>query len=248
MPPGGGGFRGGGSGYNDEEGFRGEGEGNLEEEGYSGSAERGYGAAGRGNQQTAGDPASVAPGVFLLGKGSSNKLLDEALEQGIDILVMFESDVKRNPKTGLVNNGSRIVVWDVRRRETLFRTKLLDNIAVQKLCADEDLEEDPVESVIEKLMEDFEAKEGSVLTLGKLPEGLQTEHVKGRVAMLLSSEDTAQLPTLAEIKFYHSKGLLDDATLTKSFQKLLGELDGAKLAEGKEEERLEAVEHLLPAE
>ena len=67
----------------------------------------------------------------MLGKGNSKKLLDEAGEQGIDVLVMFQSKVRQNVKTQLVNNETHIVIWDVRRRTEILKTKSLDNIMVQ---------------------------------------------------------------------------------------------------------------------
>jgi hypothetical protein len=77
---------------------------------------------------------------------------------------------------------------------------------------------------------------------------MRPEHVERRVAAILAREGAEPLPALAEIKFFHHRGLISDGLLEKAFQKVLGEADGAKLATGTEEERIEVVSTLLPHE
>jgi hypothetical protein len=184
---------------------------------------------------------------MILGEGEREELLDQAMEQGIDVLVLFESEVKQNVRTGFVNNETEITVLDVRRRERVFRTRGLDNIAVQKQRADDD-EEDPVAIELDKLFEQFVADDQKSLKMTEFPEGVSGDLIKARIAQILGDEQLPALAVLSEIKYYHSRGMIDDATLTKSFQKLLGETDGAKLAEGDNDERLEALATLLPAQ
>ncbi len=82
----------------------------------------------------------------------------------------------------------------------------------------------------------------------EIPAEIRPEHVESRVAAILASEDFDRLPALAEIKYFHHRKLLSDSLLTKSFQKVLGEAEGAKLATGTEAERLEVIGTLLPLE
>ena len=53
-------------------------------------------AAARRPAQAA--PASLWRGVTLLGKDSTKELLEKAADQGIDVLVVFEVEVKENPR------------------------------------------------------------------------------------------------------------------------------------------------------
>ena len=68
------------------------------------------------------------------------------------------------------------------------------------------------------------------------------------MAAILASEDFERLPALAEIKFFCHRGLVSDGLLEKSFQKVLGEAEGAKLASGTEDERVEVISTLIPRE
>ncbi len=205
-----------------------------------GMAGPGMGAAqnARGNQLF---------GVTLLGKGTSKELLEQAQDKGLDVLVMFQVEVAENRKTSLVVNETNIVLWDVKKGVEFAKTKPLNNIAVQKK-RDEDKDEKPIEATLDSLFKDLGAEAAKGVKLREFPAEIVSEHVKERVLAILSVDTADRLSVLAEIKFYHSRGLIDDATLTKSFQKILGELDGAKLAQGKEKERLEVVEGLLPRE
>ncbi|MBM4090501.1 MAG: hypothetical protein FJ276_13925 [Planctomycetes bacterium] len=190
----------------------------------------------------------------MLGEGTSKALLDTAAEQGIDLLVVFEVKVEQNRKTGFVINETRVAVFQVATRKEIRKGKELRNTEVQLKRADlKDDADDPVKVEIDKLFAPFfadAAPEGDQpdlrVKMSEIPQGMAPEHVKGRVESLLASASDKQLPTLAEIKFYHHRGLLDDETFAASFQKVLGEADGAKLAKGTEEERLAAVAGLLP--
>jgi hypothetical protein len=161
---------------------------------------------------------------------------------------MFESKVSQNRKTQLVNNETYIVLWDVRSRAEITKTRDLDNIAVQKIRAkEEEDEQDPVAALIEKLFSEMESDAPESLKLRPFPD-ISPELAQTRIATILADEQLERLPVLAEIKYYRSREFIDDDILTKSFQKVLGELDGAKLAQGNEEERIEVVKNLLPSE
>ncbi len=206
---------------------------------------RGSGGGGVAGQSSA---AGLNAGLTILGKGSEKELLEQARDQGLDVLVMFEAEVSENHKTGLVINETRLVFWDVKKGAEFARTSKLNNIAVQRK-RDEDKNDDPVENTLDELFkEQLAADSEKGLKLTSFPEAIRPEHVKDRVLAILSVDIKDRLPILAEIKFYQSRGLLDEATLTKSFQKLLGEVDGAKLAQGKKEDRLEVLQGLLPEE
>jgi hypothetical protein len=211
--------------------------------------------AGMGSGSVGGVPGgansmSLMVGVSLLGEGSTKKLLEKATDQGIDVLVIYEVEVAQNLKTNFVINETRIVVWDVAKGEDIEKSKSLNNITIQKLRAEdkEDEEEDPVTACFDKLFKKLDDDPAIGLKMREIPAEIKPEHVESRVAAILASEDFERLPALAEIKYFHHRGLVSDGLLTKSFQKVLGEAEGAKLATGTEEERLAIISTLLPSE
>lgn len=217
--------------------------------GYPGS---GYpGAGGRGNANSAPmDPSAggsiLTTGLMLLGEGESRELLEDAREKGLDVLVMFESEVRQN-RAGFVRNDTHIVLFDVPSGEEILKTASLNNITVQKARANKRNDEDPVEVALDNLFEDLNADSGDrSLKLQEFPEAVNSENVKGRITKILDDDDLGKLAVLAEVKCYHAKGLINDATLTKCYQKVLGETDGAKLAQGDEEERVAVLAAFLP--
>ncbi len=200
-----------------------------------------------GNSAVQYAPGTVITGLVILGKGDSKELLEKARDKGLDVLVMFQVEVSENRKTGLVINETNLVLWDVQKGVELVKTKSLNNIALQK-SRDEKEDEDPLVTTLDTLFKDLDTEGEKGLKLRDFPEGIRPEHVKDRVLAILADEKAERLPVLAEIKFYHSRGLIDDSTLTKSFQKVLGETDGAKLAQGKEKDRREVLDGILPKE
>ena len=152
-------------------------------------------------------------------------------------------------KTNLVNNETRIIVRDVVKGEDIEKSKELNNIAIQKARADDKKEgDDPVTAALEKLFKTLDEDGPKRLKVKEFPSDMRPEHVEGRVAAILAREGAEPLPALAEIKFFHHRGLISDGLLEKAFQKVLGEADGSKLATGTEEERIEVVSTLLPHE
>ncbi len=209
----------------------------------------GMGPGGAAGMAGAANPSGWMAGVTLLGEGSTKELLETAADQRIDVLVVFEVEVTQNPKTNLVVNETRIVLWNVAKNEDFEKSKSLNNITIQKFRAEaEKGEEDPVTACFDKMFKTLDDDPVKALKMREIPAEIRPEHVESRVAAILASEDFDRLPALAEIKYFHHRKLLSDSLLTKSFQKVLGEADGAKLATGTEAERLEVISTLLPSE
>lgn len=193
-----------------------------------------------------GAAANLSAGVSILGKDSTKDLLAKAAELELDVLAVFEVQVKENVKTNLVNNDTRIVIYDVASGEPLKRSKPLNNIAVQKYRAEEEKDdEDPVTLAFDELFTVLDSDPERALKMCDMPAGIRPEHVESRVAAILASATSERLSALAEIKFFHHRGLISDGLLEKSFQKVLGEPAGTKLASGKEEARLDVVNTLI---
>lgn len=223
---------------------------------YPESGSGGYGSGAPGgaagtSRGPAGGGNGLGPGLVVLGEDQRENLLDKAADQGVDVLVFFEADVEQNRKTGLVINKTQIELWDVRSRDRIVATPALNNYKVQLHREENRRGEDPVEEALNELFAEIDQgseneRVETKLKVREFPESVRREYVEGHISELLDQEDVETLPKLAEIKFYHSHGLIDDATLTKCFQKALGETDGAKLAQGDKDERLKVVRKFLP--
>lgn len=205
----------------------------------------GAGGAAAGNA----NPNSLGAGMTYLGEGTLKELTDEAAKQGLDVLIFFEVTVSQNVKTNLVNNETRIVIRDVGAGEDIEKSKDLNNITIQKARAEDKKEgDDPVTAALDKIFKALDEDGPKRLKVKDFPAEIRPEHVERRVAAILAKEGAEPLPALAEIKFFHHRGLISDGQLEKAYQKVLGEADGSKLATGTEDERIEVVSTLLPHE
>jgi hypothetical protein len=205
----------------------------------------GRGAGGPGVDDAPDGVQSLGAGIVMLGEGTAKELLEAAEDQGVDVLVLFDVNIKKNYKTGIVTNETKMIVYDVNKGEDLYKSKGINNVKVQIARKEEKEEEDLVEAAFEKMFTALDEDKETGLRVTEIPDALTPENVKGYVSSLLTSEQFDRLPLLAEIKFFHHRGLITDEMLTKAFQHVLGEMDGAKLAEGKPAERLTVIESLI---
>ena len=181
----------------------------------------------------------------MLGEGTVKELLEAAEDQGLDVMVLFDVNIKKNFKTGLVTNETKMVVYNVKKGDYFYKSKGINNVKVQIQRKEDEDEEDLVEAAFDKMFTALDENSETGLRMKEIPDALTPENVKSYVTGLLSSEQFDRLPVLAEIKFFHHRGLITDEMLTKAYQHVLGELDGAKLAEGKPEERVAVIESLV---
>ncbi len=203
------------------------------ESGYGGGPGYGGGMQPGGQQR---GPRSVMPGVTLVGIGSAKDLVDQAKQTGLDVLCVFKVTVTLNPRVQLVINNTSIVLFDVATGKDVFDTKPLNNIDVQK-----DRTEGKPDDVDKTLVSIFQHVD-QTWRLGPLP-SMEPQSVLTRIGTLLSDGPGENpLPALAEIRMYHSRGLLQDAHLQLAYQRLLGDEPGKLLATGTEEEKKQVVE------
>jgi hypothetical protein len=197
---------------------------------------------GGGGPQAAGDGTSqLTPGVTFLGTENEKKLLQKAEDLDIDVLVVFHVNVAKAPRTGYTTNTNKITLHDVRTGREVYKSSVLTNIAVQK-ARESDKDDDPVEKEVEKLF-NFVDKTYQLITI---PEGMKAEHAIGMVKELIGTSHDNPLPVLAEIKFFHTLGLLTDQHLESAYARVVDPPDATALASGDEEERRRALEAWLP--
>ncbi len=192
-----------------------------------------------------GGPPQFAAGVIFLGTGSPTTLKRKAAQQGVDVLMIFDVDVVRNSRTGVVRTNTKASIVDVYKNAGVVKLKSLSNIKVQTERAKGG---DPVNSWIEDLIAKIDDPANGLI-MSDLPAGLKPEHAKARVERLAADYASAPgnpLPILAEIAFYYSRQLIDDDTRTRVYQQILGKLPGEQLSLGDAKERLEVLKRWMP--
>ncbi|MFP8870445.1 MAG: hypothetical protein VCB43_02825, partial [Myxococcota bacterium] len=230
----GGGSRGGSQGsdgYGDEESYEMEG---IGQGGQDRGGPRGGGAAG------ATDITSLMPGLTLLGIGSQKELVSRARDEEVDVLVIIEMKLSSNVKTSLVTNETTIALYATKTPKSLFKTRKLNNITVQKARAEG--KEDGVDRELDKLFEAIATN----FKMSDLPAGLTAEVAARRVAGLATKAHDNPLPILAEAKMYHGKGMLAESQLFDAYEKILGVDYGRLLATGSEEDKIKVLNQWLP--
>ncbi len=183
--------------------------------------------------------------MIYLGTGTASTLKRKAAQQGVDVLLLFDVDVSRNSRTGVVRTTTKATIYDMYKNSALVKLKSLSNIKVQNERAKGD---DPVNDWIDDLVAKIDdTSRGLVMT--DLPAGLKPEHAKGRVERLAADYASAPgnpLPILTEIAFYYHRKLIDDELRTRVYQQILGKEAGEKLSLGNAQERLDVLQRWMP--
>ncbi|HZL90371.1 MAG TPA: hypothetical protein VFB96_18540 [Pirellulaceae bacterium] len=209
-------------------------------------------AAGGGQKNGKGsEPQGIRAGITFLGTGSKEALEKKAREQGLDVLVLYEVNVQRPGKTGIVSNTTKIKMELVDRPEEvqIHMSTSLNNVKVAN-DREKDKEPDPVDDEIGKLvakLDSYRTPDGQEKTLkvSAMPDGLTPERAALRVTNLTSSPADDPLAVLAEIKLYESKKLITKQQFDDAAKAILKD-KADLLNKGKEEERRQALASLLP--
>lgn len=191
----------------------------------------------------------------MLGKGTLKSLTGRAKAHGIDVLVLVEVNCKLVPSNGQKINDTKVMLYDVTQATPARVGKpstMLNNIRVwmarQKGELDED--NDPVHKALRNIFEP--GKEDGFLAMYKLtdmPE-LNQEQVMNRLKSLIAEGQASgnPMPAMVELTYYRQKGLLPEKAYVDSLNKLAGSDIGEILLNGEEEQRVKALESLLPPE
>jgi hypothetical protein len=209
-------------------------------------------AAGGGQRNGKGsEPQGIRSGITYLGTGSKDALEKKAREQGLDVLVLYEVNVLRPGKTGIVNNTTKIklMLVDQADEAPIHTSVALTNVKVAN-DREKGKDPDPVEDEIGKLIAKVEsyvtaAGQEQTLKVGPIPENLTAQPVANRVTNLTASQSENPLRDLAEVKFYHAKKLLTDKQFQDAAKAILKD-KAELLSKGKEDERRQALASLLP--
>lgn len=201
------------------------------------------GMGGGGGNPGGGGPSQLVPGVTLVGLAPAKDLVKVAEQAGVDVLCVFNVAVTQIRRTGQVSNNVEIQLYNVADGKKTFTGGRLNNLAVQAERAKDTPSRggDSVDKEIEKLFKEIDTN----WRLASLP-ALQPDHVLVRIGDLLKESHQNPLPVLAEIRMYHTRGLLQDNHLLLAYQRKTNDQSGTMLATGTEEERKQVIQPWLP--
>lgn len=202
----------------------------------------GLGGPGGGSGEPDDDSvSSVGPGIVMLGQASRTELLERARNEGLDVLLVIDIQLQRNPRTEQVQNLTKVVVMDVATQSVVGSTKLMNNLLVQRM-RERNAGEDPVDVEMKKVETLLDQNFRGI----ELPTKIQPQHAASRVAKLAQGRYDNPLVALAEMTFYHSRKLVTDDELRGGYQPLLGSAATAQLLSASPAERQKAVAGLTP--
>lgn len=212
---------------------------------YEGGQEDGFGGGRAGGRRRSdASVTQLAPGALLIGPAPTKELLKLAKEAELDALCVFNVNVVVVRRTQQISTTTKIQVYNVADGKKAYELKkpTLNNIAVQVARANENSRgDDPVDEAMEKVFEHIDGN----WRIAQMPT-LQQEHALGRIGALLGETHENPLPVLAEIRMYHTQGLIEDNHLLLAYQRKLGNDQlGSTLATGTEEEKKQAVDEWL---
>lgn len=163
-----------------------------------------------------------------------------AEEQELDVLLtisvaLHTGSLRGPPQTNLV-----VKVHDVARNQELWSSRPLNSRRVEAALAGARAGENPAQEFLEDLLKFVDEN----LHLAEMPE-LDPAVVARRAQALAARKHANPLPALVELRYYASKGLLDETALREHYKAILGPRDAAELTEGDLEQRRQVVEALL---
>jgi hypothetical protein len=192
----------------------------------------------------AGDPAYPMwqPGIVFLGEAvASDEILAVAKQANIDLVLHFDV-ILRKGRNEAVQNLSRCRLLQVsppvdsqgRSRHLVVTSKAMDSNEAQQFAAAGRMDER--EYVTEQLSTLFSIIDENVKVVD-LPQ-LPAEVAKRRIGTIISGSDAKSLRTLAEIRFYQSKNLINESEVEAAFE-IVGGQEGLLLLYGPTAERIE---------
>lgn len=185
----------------------------------------------------------LLPGVQYFGiVDGQDDFLTQAKENNLDAVVLLSVDVDVNRRTGTETTGVRMRLIDVATGDLVYASRrALTNISVWNDRQKSGERDDPVELELDRVF-----AEKADLEYKLAPLSYTASQAEERVSILTASQHSNPLSALAEIRYYHSNGLLDDRKLSQAYSEILGEADGKKLSTGTEKEKIAAIQKWLP--
>ena len=179
-------------------------------------------------------------GVTMLGEGKNTReIMDKARKEDLEVVVIFDIEVLQ-PR-GVLQNTTKLEVYDVRKGEVLGRSGSMLNTRIDSE-RESGKGEDPVEKEFDKLFKTLDDK----LQLGEFPEAAKPEGVEKYVDDQTQNKYGNPLPLIAEFAFYHKQKKLSSEKLAEAANKVAGQALGVKFATATQDQILQAFDKSLP--
>ncbi len=199
-----------------------------------------YGLGGGGdnseNEKPDGEKIEqLMPGVTLLGEAPNAELFKRAMEQNVDLLVMFDIVADPNRIQEFVDTSTRVRLYDVLTQEQVAITGKINNIAIQKARSKDGEDEtilEEMDKIFEVADEKYRVKEFPDATSAKAQKS-----VLGFVRGILEHPSEDPLWKLAEVRFYEHRGALKPEHAEAAFKKILPQ-QAAKLKNVKDDNEI----------
>lgn len=183
-------------------------------------------------------PVEKSPGLVHILATDGEKIDQLVREEQVELVLTVEMAIRTTPRTGS-QAIMQIVVSDSQGKR-LWTSRDLNSTQVQA-AQHRPGAPDPLAELIAQAVAALQR-----FHLTELPE-IPREAAQRRAETLAASTMEQPLPALLELRYYQSRGLLDEQQLASLYERLVGNADdGSRLAGGAPEERLEIVRRWLP--
>jgi len=168
------------------------------------------------------------PCILWLGKDDEREeLIKRAEAVKVDVLAIFTMVLNEARTGNFVNNTTtlRLIMMKTGKPPTGYSPEALVNLTVERWRQKDEKGVDPVEREVRKAVEALD----KALKPTPLPEAVNAERAKKRIADLVAQKPEDPLPVLVEARFYAAKGFMTDGEFTETAQALLGDSGFEKL-------------------
>ncbi len=186
------------------------------------------------------DTGQSVRGMLVTQVATLNDAKRWAEEQELDVLLTVSVTLHTGSLRGPLQTNLAVKIYDVARNQELWSSRTLNSRRVEASLAGARAGDNPAQDFVDDLLKFVDQN----LHLAEMPT-LDPSVVARRAQTLAAQKHENPLPALVELRYYASKGLLDEATLREHFSAILGPQDGAELSAGDAEQRRQAVEALL---
>ena len=180
------------------------------------------------------------PEVTFLGLANYRTILQAALKEDVDVVLMFSVD-ERTTRSGKKSKTVSFSVRDAWTGREIQRESRLNYLQHETNRTDP-LYEDP----IDKIAAQFQSVLLEELKPGPFPQELRSDVASRRVAALAKLNHPDPLPVLAEMKLYRLLNLVSVQELLDACQSILESKTGTELVAGTMDEKRAAIESWIP--
>lgn len=173
------------------------------------------------------------PGIVYLGQGILDEIVPQARAANLDLVLHFDVVLKPG-RTGVVQNISRCRMIDVATGKSKGVSKGMDSFEARRMVEARGKDE---RSYVEEQLSNLLAIVDRDAKVIDLPDTLRPEDARFRIKKMISGPRARTLRTLAEVRMYQLRGLIDEDEVEAIFD-IVGGADGLMLLHGPLEERM----------